>query len=79
MDPRLIVAIASIIGLVALFVLLWVVNHRTPLPKGCEDIKISEENCGACGNMDCSIKKKFDIKKIEEELKEEQTKEEEKE
>lgn len=63
-------AIGIVALLIVVFFITYVLNKRTPLPKGCEDIKISDENCLACGNVDCHIKKGIDLKKIEEELKE---------
>lgn len=71
MDPLFPLAIVIIILLVVIFVVSYVLNKRTPVPKGCEQINISEEFCLQCSNTDCSIKEKFNIKKIQEELDEE--------
>ena len=49
----LILAIAILVVLLATFVVSFVLYKRTPVPKGCEDIKINEENCAACGNKNC--------------------------
>jgi len=69
------------IGIIAFFVILFfvtfVINRRTPVPKGCEHLKISEENCSACSNTSCSLKAKFDINTVKEEI-EQESKEEEK-
>ena len=46
-------------------------NKKTPIPEGCEDVMINDETCLKWGNLDCNIKQKLDLKKIEEELKEE--------
>ncbi len=70
MNPYIFIAIGLVIVLVAIFFLTYVLNKRTPVPKGCENIKISDENCMSCGNIDCHIKQGLDLKKIEEELKE---------
>ena len=70
----LIIAIVIIAALVAIFIITFVINRKTPVPKGCEHIKISEENCGACQVSDCSIKQKFDVEKLREELNEEEEK-----
>lgn len=70
MNPYIFIAIGLVIVLVAIFFLTYVLNKRTPVPKGCENIKINDENCMSCGNMDCHIKQGLDLKKIEEELKE---------
>ena len=43
-------------------------------PKGCEDMKINEENCSGCTNSMCDLKQRIDLKKIEEEIKEDKEK-----
>ena len=50
----LILAIVILVSLLAIFVVSFVLYKRTPVPKGCEDIKISEENCLSCGHTECS-------------------------
>ena len=50
----LILAVVILVGLLAIFVVSFVLYKRTPVPKGCEDIKISEENCLSCGHTECS-------------------------
>lgn len=50
----LILAISIIIALAMIFVASFVLYKKTPAPKGCEDIKINEENCSACKNTSCS-------------------------
>jgi len=72
MDPYVILAIIVVIALVAIFFITYVLNKKTPVQEGCENIKISDENCLSCGNMDCHIKQGIDLKKIEEELKEDE-------
>ncbi|MBR4496022.1 MAG: hypothetical protein IKP12_02700 [Acholeplasmatales bacterium] len=66
----LIIAIVIIAALVALFIVTFVINRKTPVPEGCENIKITEEGCANCQIEECAVKVKLDIKKIEEELKE---------
>jgi len=66
----LIIAIAIIAILVATFIISFVINRKTPVPEGCENIKITEEGCANCQIEECAVKVKLDIKKIEEELKE---------
>ena len=66
----LIIAIVIIAALVALFIVTFVINRKTPVPDGCENIKITEEGCANCQIEECAVKVKLDIKKIEEELKE---------
>ena len=53
----LILAISILVALLAIFIVSFVLYKRTPVPAGCEDIKISEENCGACQRKDCSLRK----------------------
>ncbi len=73
----LIISIALIAFLIALFFITFVKNRKTPVPKGCENIEISEENCSACSNTLCSIKGKFDVEKIKEDIDNSETKEDE--
>ena len=49
----LILAISIIIALAIIFVVSFILYKRTPVPKGCEDIKISVENCSSCGHTEC--------------------------
>ena len=30
---------------------------RTPVPKGCENIKINDENCSSCNHKECKFYK----------------------
>ena len=50
----LIIAITVLAILLATFIVTFVLYKRTPVPKGCENIKINEENCSSCGNKECS-------------------------
>ena len=70
-NPYLIIAIALIALIAIIFVTSFIINRKTPLPKGCEDLKIEESKCLACNNSDCKIHQEFDLKKIEKELEEE--------
>lgn len=53
----IILAVSILIALLVTFIISFVLYKRTPVPKGCEDIKISEENCKACNNKECAIYK----------------------
>jgi len=53
----LIIAISIILALLIIFVVSFVLYKKTPVPKGCENILISEENCAACQNKDCTLRK----------------------
>ena len=66
----LIIAIIIIAALAATFIITFVINRKTPVPEGCESLKITEEGCANCQIEECAIKVKLGIKKIEEELKE---------
>ena len=52
--------IIIIIALLAIFIISFILYRRTPAPKGCEDIKINEENCSSCGHSECQFYKKKD-------------------
>lgn len=56
-EGYLILAISILVALLFIFIISFVLYKRTPLPKGCEDLKISEENCKACQNKECMMKK----------------------
>lgn len=71
MNPYVFIAIGIIIVWIVIFFVTYVLNKKTPVPEGCEAMKITDENCMACGNTECRIKKDMDFKKIEEQIKEE--------
>ena len=50
----LVLAISILVALAIIFVVSFVLYRRTPVPKGCENITINEENCSSCGNSSCS-------------------------
>lgn len=68
MDPLFYLAIVILILLVIVFVVSYVLNKRTPIPKGCEATKITDEFCLQCGNEECKIHEKLDLKKIQQEI-----------
>ena len=51
----LIMAISILVGLLAIFLVSFVLYVRTPAPKGCENIKINEENCASCHHKECQF------------------------
>ena len=55
----LILAIFIIVALLATFIISFVVYRRTPVPQGCEDIKIDEKNCAGCSHFECSFYKEL--------------------
>ncbi len=50
----LIIAIAILVALLIVFVVSFVLYRKTPVPKGCEYLKINDENCSMCGHEECS-------------------------
>jgi hypothetical protein len=55
-NPYFIVAILLIAGLCAVFFISYVLNKKTPVPKGCENLLKDEEMCKNCSNTSCKIK-----------------------
>ena len=53
----LILAISILVILLGVFVVSFVLYKRTPVPKGCEDMKMSEEKCSTCGHSECAFYK----------------------
>lgn len=50
-----IVGILVIVGLVALYIVSYVMNKRTPVPEECRDIA-KDAACKSCNNFACSHK-----------------------
>ena len=57
-EVALILSISVLVALLIIFVVSFVVYKKTPVPKGCENLEISEENCASCKNTTCSLRKK---------------------
>ncbi len=53
----LLLAIAILLVLLIVFIVSFILNKKTPVPKGCENIQISDENCAACQNSECALRK----------------------
>ena len=53
----LILAISIILALLIVFVVSFILYKKTPVPKGCENILINEENCASCQNKECALRK----------------------
>ena len=62
----LIIGIIILILLIALYIISYILNKKTPVPKGCENIKIDEETCKSCNNAMCKIKEKITSNEEEE-------------
>ena len=58
----LILAIGIILALLIIFVVSFILYKKTPVPKGCENLLINEENCAACSNKDCALRKEGENK-----------------
>ena len=57
-EISLTLAIIIIVALLIVFVVSFVLYKKTPVPKGCENLEINEENCASCQNKDCTFFKK---------------------
>ena len=53
----IILAVSIIVALLIIFVVSFILYRRTPVPKGCEDLKMSEEKCSTCGQKECHFYK----------------------
>ena len=56
-EGYLILGISILVVLLIVFIVTFVLYCKTPAPKGCENIKISEENCSSCNHKECSFYK----------------------
>ena len=57
-EISLILALTILVALLIVFVVSFILYKKTPVPKGCENLEISEENCADCSNKECSLRKK---------------------
>ena len=57
-EVALILSISVLVALLIIFVVSFVIYKKTPVPKGCENLEINEENCASCKNTTCSLRKK---------------------
>ena len=55
-NPYFIGAIILIVALLAVFFISYVLNKKTPVPKGCEKLLYDDEMCAKCSNTSCKIK-----------------------
>ena len=53
----LVIAISILVALLAIFIVSFILYVRTPVPKGCENIKINDENCSSCNHKECKFYK----------------------
>ena len=50
----LILAISILLALLAIFIISFIFYKRTPVPRGCENLKVDGDKCAACGHPECS-------------------------
>ncbi len=48
------IAIVILVILIATFIVSFIIYRKTPVPKGCENIKIGGDNCKGCSHKECS-------------------------
>ena len=53
----LIIAFSILVALLVTFFVSFVLYRKTPVPKGCENMKMSEEKCQSCSNEQCMFSK----------------------
>ena len=53
------IAVGIIVVLAAFVFISFVVLRRMPAPKGCEDLKVNAEKCGACVEAGCPIRNRY--------------------
>ena len=53
----LVMAISILVALLAIFIVSFILYVRQPVPKGCENIKINDENCSSCNHKECKFYK----------------------
>ena len=53
----LVLAISILVALLATFIVSFILYVRTPVPKGCENVKINDENCSSCNHKECKFYK----------------------
>lgn len=57
-EISLVIAIVIIVALVAIFFISFVALRKTPMPKGCEHLKVDDEKCASCSNEQCAFNKR---------------------
>lgn len=62
---KIVIGILVLIALSGLLFVLYILNKRTPLPEGCEDLYIDDEKCKGCSNEACAIKRRINDKEGE--------------
>ncbi len=55
----IVIAIAIIVVLLVVFFWSFLAYRKTPLPKGCEELKPSDAKCGGCPETACPFYEQF--------------------
>lgn len=58
MSPELAIFLTILIiaALLAIFVIFFIWNKKTPAPKGCENLEPNAEICGSCKKAGCLMR-----------------------
>ena len=56
---KILAAILILAGLAALYGVAYYLNHKTPVPEGCENLK---QSCQGCKDFSCGNNPAHDIK-----------------
>lgn len=59
MPQNIIPAILFAMAIASVYAVLYYLNHKTPVPKGCEDLKVE---CEGCKISSCELHPSHDIK-----------------
>ena len=51
----LIIGIIVLVCLLIIFIVSFILYVKTPAPKGCEDIKATDEKCASCSHAECKF------------------------
>lgn len=52
-EVAIILTIVILVALLITFIVTFALYKKTPVPAGCENLKINEENCTGCNNTQC--------------------------
>lgn len=68
----LVLAIVIIVLLIVLFFVTYLLNKRTPIPKGCEKIAYDVQSCSGCKEVACEyhIRAEEMLEKMKKEIQE---------
>lgn len=55
---KYLIAVLIVAIFIIIFFVTYILNKKTPVPKGCEDLNDLKSKCAGCTNESCSFKKK---------------------